>query len=197
MRAQPCSAAALAAMVLLAAVQYSWAKKADRHHAHPASSTPSAQTPTPAPPSTSSPPSAAPPPGTSPQGTPNPANTEPSAVVVDKQEVQTTLGKSVRSTAGEDMGRLIDVVVDRDGQTRAAIIDFGGFLGVGSRKIAVDWKALHFSPDDPKGNTITLALTRDQVKAAPEYKDGSAVVILGTAGDLQAVPSVHPQAQEK
>ena len=71
------------------------------------------------------------------------------------------------------MGRLVDVVVDRDGHARAAIIDFGGFLGVGSRKIAVDCAALNFSPDDPKGNIITVELTRDQVKAAPEFKDGS------------------------
>jgi hypothetical protein len=39
----------------------------------------------------------------------------------------------------EDMGRIVDVIVDRSGQVRAAVIDFGGFLGVGSRKIAVDW----------------------------------------------------------
>src|SRR6266849_2785320 len=37
-----------------------------------------------------------------------------------------------------------DVLVDRSGIVRAAVIDFGGFLGVGSRKIVVDWNALHF-----------------------------------------------------
>ena len=42
------------------------------------------------------------------------------------------------------MGQIIDVIVKRDGQVRAAVIDFGGFLGVGSRKIAVDWSALSF-----------------------------------------------------
>jgi hypothetical protein len=36
------------------------------------------------------------------------------------------------------MGRVVNVVVDQSGQVRAAIIDFGGFLGVGNRKIAVD-----------------------------------------------------------
>jgi len=195
MRGQPWSATALAAMMFLAATQSSYAKKAHRHHTHPDS--PTAQVPAPAAPSASSPPTAAPPSNIPPRSTPTPANAEPSATVVDKQDVQIILGKSVRSSAGEDMGRLVDVVVDREGQARAVIIDFGGFLGVGSRKIAVDWKALHFSPDDPKGNTITLALTRDQVKAAPEYKDGGAVVILNTSDDPQPAPSVHPQAQEK
>jgi sporulation protein YlmC with PRC-barrel domain len=129
----------------------------------------------------------------------NPSPSPPTAptVSIDKEEVQTILGKNVRDAAGDDMGRVIDVVVDRAGQTLAAIIDFGGFLGVGSRKIAVDWKALQFSPNDPKGNTITLGLTRDQVKAAPEYKEGSPVVVLGASGGLQSMPSAHPQALEK
>ena len=42
------------------------------------------------------------------------------------------------------MGRIVDVIVDRAGAVRAAVIDFGGFLGVGSRKIVVDWNALRF-----------------------------------------------------
>ena len=54
------------------------------------------------------------------------------------------LGRDVRSPADEDMGRIVDVIVDRAGTVRAAVIDFGGFLGVGSRKIVVDWNALHF-----------------------------------------------------
>ena len=104
------------------------------------------------------------------------------------------LGKNVRSSTGEDMGRLVDVIVDTDGRPRAAIIDFGGFLGVGSRKIAVDWNALKFAPDDPKGNVITVALTRDQVKAAPEFKEGSPVVPLGAAGSPPPQPAAPSPA---
>ena len=79
------------------------------------------------------------------------------------------------------MGRVVNVVVDRSGQVRAAIIDFGGFLGVGNRKIAVDWNALHFATADH----ITVDLTRDQVKAAPEYKEDAPIVVLGATGSLQ------------
>ena len=97
------------------------------------------------------------------------------------------LGKEVKSAKGEDMGRIVDVIVDWSGQTRAAIIDFGGFLGVGSRRIAVDWKALHFEPQQ-KGDQITLDLTRDQVKAAPEYKEDKPVVVLGPSGAAEPMP---------
>jgi hypothetical protein len=108
----------------------------------------------------------------------------PSVTVFGTQEVQGILGREVRSTADENMGRIVDVLVDGSGATRAAIIDFGGFLGVGSRKIAVDWQALHFTPDAPRRDRITLELTRDQVKEAPEYKEDKPVVVLSSLGRL-------------
>ena len=111
------------------------------------------------------------------------------ATVFDKQDVQSILGRQVLSSAGENMGRVIDVVVDRNGQVRAAVIDFGGFLGVGSRKIAVDWNALRFAPTGSKYDRITLDLTSDQVKAAPEYKDGKPLVVVGAVESLPSSPA--------
>ena len=110
----------------------------------------------------------------------------PSVTVLGSRQAQSVLGKEVRTSVDESMGRIVDVVVDRDGRVRAAVIDFGGFLGVGSRKIAVDWKALRF--DGSKPDLVTSELTRDQVKAAPEYKEKQAVVVLGAAGGLQSLP---------
>src|SRR5207245_9772799 len=98
--------------------------------------------------------------------------------VLRERQVQGVLGNEVRSIADEDMGRIVDILVDGSGQIRAAVIDFGGFLGVGSRRIVVDWNALHFAPGG-KTDRITADLTRDQVKAAPEYKDGKPVVMIG------------------
>src|SRR4051812_35205375 len=108
----------------------------------------------------------------------------PPSVTVDSREVEGVLGKQVRSIADENMGRIVEVVVDRAGQVRAAVIDFGGFLGVGSRKIAVDWNLLQFDTvGDPQGRLTLLKLTPDQVWAAPEYKPGKAVVIVSALGD--------------
>jgi hypothetical protein len=95
------------------------------------------------------------------------------------------LGRDVRSPTDEDMGHIVDVIVDRTGSVRAAVIDFGGFLGVGSRKIVVDWNALHFGRVANKGDAITLELTKNQVMAAPEYKEDAPIVVLGATGTLQ------------
>jgi PRC-barrel domain len=112
----------------------------------------------------------------------------PTVTVFDHQEVQGILGREVRSGANENMGRIVDVLVDRNGQVRAAIIDFGGFLGVGSRKIAVAWDALRFPSDPNKTEPIGLELTRDEVRAAPEYKEDKPVVVLGASGRLESLP---------
>ena len=79
------------------------------------------------------------------------------------------LGKEVLSAKGEDMGRIVDVLFDEKGEARAAVIDFGGFLGMGTRKIAISWSALRFDLGEKK-NVIALDLGREQLKAAPEYK---------------------------
>jgi hypothetical protein len=118
----------------------------------------------------------------------NPAaapNVPPAMTILNSHDVEGILGREVLSAANENMGRVVDVIVDRAGRVRAAIIDFGGFLGVGSRKIAVDWNALEFPPPGQSDAKITLELTRDQVNAAPEYQDGKPVVVLGALGKLE------------
>jgi len=129
------------------------------------------------PPATAQPPTAAQPPGT-----PEPT---PSVTIIGAKEAHAVLGRDVRSANGDDMGRIVDIIVDKGGTVRAAVIDFGGFLGVGSRRIVVDWTALHFGDVNNKGDSITLELTREQVKAAPEYAEDKPIVVLGAAGKLR------------
>jgi sporulation protein YlmC with PRC-barrel domain len=108
-----------------------------------------------------------------------PATATP-ATVLDDKDVESILGREIYSATGEDMGKIVDVLVDHTGQVRAAIIDFGGFLGVGTRKIAIDWQAIKFAPDGAS-DRIVLSLTRDQVRVAPEYKQGEPIVVLGSS----------------
>ena len=120
---------------------------------------------------------------------PPPATKEPSpppsVTVIAPREAHGVLGRDVHGPADEDMGHIVDVIVDRTGTVRAAVIDFGGFLGVGSRKIVVDWNALHFGRVADKKDNITLELNKDQVAAAPEYKEDTPIVVLGAAGNLE------------
>ena len=92
-------------------------------------------------------------------------------------EAASILGRSVIGADGGQIGVVVDVLVDGNGQPRAAVLDFGGFLGIGIRRVAVVWRALHFAPGAPDGE-ITLALTADQIRAIPEYKPASQPVMM-------------------
>ena len=87
---------------------------------------------------------------------------------------------------------MVDVLVKRDGQVRGAVIDFGGFLGVGSRKIVVDWSALHFGQVTNKKESITLELTLEQVKAdlaKTVMKINSVKELAGMKASADALPA--------
>jgi hypothetical protein len=97
-----------------------------------------------------------------------PKNLEP----IPKETAISVLGRKVLGPDNENMGRVVDLLLDRDAHIQAVVIDFGGFLGVGSRKIAIDWRLVRFVPDNPDA-PIALSLGKAEVQAAPEYKDSA------------------------
>jgi hypothetical protein len=145
----------------------------------------------PAAPSEANAPATAQPPASTVPVTPKDAAPPPSVTIIGANDAHGVLGRDVRSAADEDMGRIVDVIVDRTGRVRAAVIDFGGFLGVGSRKIVVDWNAMRFGKIANKKDSITLELTKAQVAAAPEYKEDTPMVVLGASGSLQPLQAIQ------
>jgi hypothetical protein len=107
---------------------------------------------------------------------------------VAPEAAEAILGRQVADADGKDIGRLVDVLVDDSGQPQAAVIDFGGFMGVGNRKVAVHWGTLHFNPATGK-HIITLDMTPDQIKAAPEYTNPNKAAPVVTPAD--ALPIAH------
>ena len=148
-----------------------------------------ADTATPSPAADAVNPSPAPSPMSSPAHPP--ANGGTSALVVDDTGAQTLLSLPVQTSKGEDLGRVVDVVVDRNGALLAAVVDFGGFLGVGSRKIAVDWRILHF-PKTGGMSKLIADLPLDQLRSAPAFKPGESIVIMGAPATPTASRSVAP-----
>jgi len=142
------------------------------------------------------PPEVAPPPKRRPKPKPEPqlptAAAVPTTAGANDAEVKpldsfvmTVLGKKVQGAKGEDLGRVVDVLADAGGRVRVAIIEFGGFLGVGNRRIAVDWSLLRFDPAD-ENKPLTLTVSRKKLQSAPEYKNSA---------QPQALMAPEPQAE--
>ena len=110
---------------------------------------------------------------------------------VPANQAVAVLGSRVIGPDTKEIGRLIDILVDATGKPEAAIIDFGGFLGVGNRRVAVHWSALQFNPEDTK-HPVVVDMTPDQIKTAPEYGTSAtkpASVLMPT--NAEASPPSH------
>jgi sporulation protein YlmC with PRC-barrel domain len=63
------------------------------------------------------------------------------------------LGKSVLNDTAEDIGKLDDIILGKDGKANFAIIEVGGFLGIGAHLVAVPFESLKI---DETGSKIVL-----------------------------------------
>ena len=93
-----------------------------------------------------------------------------------KSRLVSILGREITNRQG-DSGRVIDVLVDLDGGPGAVVVEFGGFLGIGSRKIAVDWGALRFVREADRSH-LTADVNREQIRDTPEYKPNEPPTVL-------------------
>jgi len=100
--------------------------------------------------------------------------------VISQNRLDSVLGREVRTRVEEDGGRIVDILADRQSRVQAVVIEFGGFLGIGTRKIAVEWSALSFE-NDGKRPVVIVDLSRDQLRLAPEYKPNEQPMIVRTS----------------
>ncbi len=104
---------------------------------------------------------------------------DPSGVTtLELSGLHPVFGEHVRDLNGDDAGRLWDILVDDEAKPKAAIINYGGTLGVGERKVAVAWDKLQFVPQDTQA-PIHLALTKQQLGMLPEFKYGTGTAVVG------------------
>jgi sporulation protein YlmC with PRC-barrel domain len=75
-------------------------------------------------------------------------------------------GMDVANEAGETIGDIDDLIVSKDKVTYA-IIEVGGFLGIGGHLIAVPFNTLAISDDGEK--TVLANASKEEVEAMPEF----------------------------
>lgn len=80
-------------------------------------------------------------------------------------------GTAVYGAGDEEIGSIGDILLSDDGQVDAVIIDFGGFLGIGTKPVAVAYDNLSFLRDENGGLVLRTSLTSEQLEAAPEYDE--------------------------
>ena len=75
------------------------------------------------------------------------------------------IGSTVYDAQNQNLGSVKDLLFAHDGGVQAAIVDVGAFLGMGGKYVAVGLNDIKTD-----NNRLTLSMTKDQLKAAPEFK---------------------------
>ena len=76
-------------------------------------------------------------------------------------------GTAVYNTAGDKIGHVEDVVLDKQSDhIMFAALGFGGVMGIGEKYYPVPWSVLDYSPD--KGGYV-VPMSEDMIKKAPAY----------------------------
>ncbi len=79
----------------------------------------------------------------------------------------TLLNDRVRNNAGENLGKLEDIVIDPDTRTiRYGVLSFGGVLGMGDKLFAIPWPALTMSPSH---DYLLLNVDKRRLETAPAF----------------------------
>jgi hypothetical protein len=80
-------------------------------------------------------------------------------------------GTDVIGSNNEKIGDVSDVLFDQNGRVLAYVIGVGGFLGIGAKDVAIAPAAFQVQPaTDREELKLKLAMTRDELKNAPEFK---------------------------
>jgi hypothetical protein len=80
-------------------------------------------------------------------------------------------GTDVIGSNNEKIGDVSDLLIDQNGRIMAYIVGVGGFLGIGQKDVALAPAAFQVQPaTDREALKLKLAMTRDELKNAPEFK---------------------------
>ena len=78
-------------------------------------------------------------------------------------------GTSVYNGTGEKLGSIDDLMIDkRSGEVRYAVLEFGGFLGMGTDRYPLPWNMLKY---DVEKDGYVVPLDKAKLERAPRYDE--------------------------
>lgn len=102
------------------------------------------------------------------------------------------IGASVTNSSGDSIGKTSDVLVDKGSKTvDAVVIDVGGFLGIGSKSVAIPLDKLTIGARPDEG--VRTAMTKEQLESLPAFEgrkaEEPAAPAAGTTGGTTSTGS--------
>ena len=129
------------------------------------------------------------------------------------------VGVNVYGTDNQKIGDISDVLVDKDGNAKAVVIGVGGFLGIGTKDVAVPFKSLQWQEEgrSTSGSSTTgtgtstgmsgsstssadrgypdhavLAMSKQDLQSAPDFKYASETSSKSSTQKAPPPPASNP-----
>lgn len=81
-------------------------------------------------------------------------------------------GTTVYNPAGDKLGTIDDLMIDKmSGRVRFAVLEFGGFLGIGTDRYPLPWHLLTY---DVAKEGYVVPIDGERLQEAPRYGEGMA-----------------------
>ena len=94
-----------------------------------------------------------------------------SAVPMTEMSAELLVGKSVYGVNDKSVGTIDDLILDDQGAITEVIIDFGGFLGMGTSQVSLGFDELTILADEGRSDVrVYVDATKEQIQAQPEYR---------------------------
>lgn len=94
---------------------------------------------------------------------------------VEMQQIRADdlIGSTLYGANEENIGNVGDILLSEEGTFDAVIVDVGGFLGIGTREVALGLDEVQFMRDQQNNWYIYTQYTQEQLEAAPEYDEAT------------------------
>jgi sporulation protein YlmC with PRC-barrel domain len=100
-----------------------------------------------------------------PQDTTAAVSTLSGVIQPDQIRASKMIGSSVYDAQNLDIGKVEDVILNRDGRVAAVVVDVGAVLGMGGKDVAV-----RLSDIKTDNNRLTLDITKERLQQAQAYQ---------------------------
>jgi hypothetical protein len=98
-------------------------------------------------------------------------------------------GTAVYNNAGDKLGSIDSLMIDKhSGQVRHAVLEFGGFLGLGTDRYPLPWSMLKY---DTSRDGYVVPLDKSRLDDAPRYPQNDESPFTSDAGYGQRVNSFY------
>src|SRR5713101_7683872 len=80
------------------------------------------------------------------------------------------IGLPVMNEAGEKIGDVDDLIMDKHGHIGAVLVEVGGFLGVEEKLVAIPFSSLSIDASATGKPRIAAELAKEDLAQAPQFK---------------------------